>query len=70
MSIYRVTGLKFKGYDTGETFESVLPRPLERRAIARGQIELVERSTPALVPGSYTLGRLVAEASSNFPAYG
>ncbi len=56
MSVYKVSGpSSFKTYQSGDLFEAVLPRALEKRAIARGQIELVERSTPALVPGSYTL---------------
>lgn len=57
MSVYKVTGRSsFRHYPSGDTFEAVLPPALEKRAINRGQIELVERSTPKLVPGSYTFG--------------
>ncbi len=58
MSVYKVTGSsEFRGHQPGETFEAQLPEGMERRALRRGNIELVERSTPALVPGSYRLPR-------------
>ena len=58
MSIYKVTGpSEFRGHQPGTTFEARLPEPMERRALRRGNIELVEQSTPKLQPGSYRLPR-------------
>ncbi len=58
MSVYKVTGSsEYRGHMPGTTFEARLPAPMERRAIRRGNIELVEESTPRLQPGSYKLPR-------------
>jgi hypothetical protein len=56
VSIYRVTGSRaYQGYQPGETFEAILAPMVEDRALRRRNIELVERSTPRLVEGSYSL---------------
>lgn len=54
MSIYRVTGrATYRGHNPGELFEAVLDQGAEERAFTRGNIKLVERSTPRLKDGSY-----------------
>lgn len=54
MSLYRVNGpLAYREHQPGETFEAVLDPDVEERAIGRGNITLIERSTPTLRPGSY-----------------
>lgn len=54
--VYKVTGrLAFRGHKPGETFTAVLEPVAERRAVLRGNIELLERIIPSLQPGSYTL---------------
>jgi len=56
MSLYLVTsGTGFDGYSQGDTFETVLEPEREARALRRGSVQLLERSTPALQPGSYRL---------------
>lgn len=58
MSLYLVKGRTgYRGHEYGQVFEAVLEERTEERAFARGNIELVERSTPSLKPGSYTLPR-------------
>lgn len=53
---YRVTGARaYRGHEPGTTFEAVLDPAAEVRAIRRGSIELLERVTPALKPGSFDL---------------
>lgn len=55
MTIYEVTGRHpYNGHQPGTTFEATLAEPVEARALARGSITVRERSTPALVPGSFT----------------
>jgi hypothetical protein len=55
VSIYRVTGPRgYRGHPPGTTFEALLDPDVEARAIRHGAIELLEDSTPALQPGSYT----------------
>jgi len=45
---YRVTGsLRYRGYAPGETFTASLTPDEERRAIARGAIELLRRARGA-----------------------
>ena len=52
--VYRVTGRRlFRGHEFGEEFVAALPVPQERRAIRRGDIELLDRIVPAL-PASYS----------------
>lgn len=66
MSVYRVTSrVPYQGYRQGQEFETTLPAAVEERALARGSIEIVERSTPALVPGSYTLAADAAEGGAD-----
>ena len=56
MSTYQVTGrLKFREHAPGQIFIARLDPVLERRAIARGNIKLLDRNTPTLQPGSYKL---------------
>jgi len=56
VSVFLVSGAtSFDGYNPGETFETVLDPDLETRAIRRGSLTLIERSTPVLQPGSYRL---------------
>lgn len=51
---YLVTGRRqYRGHDPGTTFEAILDAGAEARAIARGDITLLRRVTPSLVPGSY-----------------
>lgn len=58
MSVYKVTGrTAYRGHQPGATFEATLEQRAEARALTRGSIEIVEHSTPALKPGSYTLPR-------------
>jgi hypothetical protein len=54
---YRVLGTRrYRGHEPGTEFEAELERGAERRAIARGNIELVERFEPTL-PEGYTFPR-------------
>lgn len=56
MSVYQVTGqLDYRGHRPGTRFEATLDPRAEQRAVNRGSIRLLERSTPMLEPGSYTL---------------
>lgn len=56
MSVYLVTGTSaYREHKPGTTFEAVLHPAAEERAIARGDIEVLERSQPTLRPGSYRL---------------
>lgn len=54
MSVYLAKGL-YRGWRPGQTFEAVLPEAVEGRAVARGTVEVVEVSKPALREGSYRL---------------
>lgn len=54
--IYQVVGRRpYRGHQPGEVFEATLDQGAEERAIARGDILLLERVIPGLQPGSYTL---------------
>lgn len=55
MTIYRVNRGTFNGYRAGQQFEARLDPSMERRALDRGTLTVVQDSTPALVPGSYRL---------------
>lgn len=60
---YKVTGnRKYRGHDPGTIFEARIDPAVEQRAIDRGAIELLERVTPGLEPGSYTLPHTATEA--------
>ena len=53
---YRVVSQRrYRGHQPGDLFEAVLDDRAEARAIGRGDIVLLERVTPALQPGSWTL---------------
>lgn len=55
-AIYEVLGnRRFRGHRRGDQFTARLDPGAEQRAIARGDIRLIERITPAIQPGSYTL---------------
>lgn len=52
--LYRVVGRrKYRGHSPGDLFEAKLDRLAEQRAIARGDIKLLERVIPELRPGSF-----------------
>ncbi len=55
MTVYRVLIAEFDGYAPGSTFEAVLDPAKERRALRRGNIEILDETPPVLVPGSYKL---------------
>lgn len=53
---YLVTGKReYRGHAPGTTFEALLAAGPEGRAIARGDIRLLRRVRPALVPDSYRI---------------
>jgi hypothetical protein len=53
--VYRVIGHRaYRGHEPGTQFTARLERNTEARAIRRGDIQLLERVTPALLPGSFT----------------
>jgi len=53
---YLVSGqLGYRGHSPGTEFVEVLDPNVERRAVDRGSIVLLERVTPALQQGSYRL---------------
>jgi hypothetical protein len=56
----------FRSHEQGTIFEARLEANAERRAVARGSIQLLERVFPALAPGSFTFpqGWLDAAQSS------
>lgn len=47
----------YRGHAKGLTFTASLDGGAEARAIRRGDIRLIERTTPSLQPGSLTLPR-------------
>lgn len=54
MTLYLVVGpRRYRDHPPGETFEADLPTDVEARAIGRGSITVVKRSTPSLQPGSF-----------------
>ncbi len=55
-ALYEVIGHRaYRGHDRGTRFEANLDPAAEKRAIARGDIRVVERREPTLEPGSYSL---------------
>jgi len=53
---YRVTGRRqYRGHEPGTVFEALIDGGAELRAIGRGDIELLERVTPSVKPGSFAL---------------
>ena len=56
MTVYLVTGItSYREHKPGETFEASLPPDVEARALRRGAIEILERSTPRIQPGRWRL---------------
>jgi hypothetical protein len=54
--VYRVTGRRqYRGHEPGTTFEAIIDRNAEARAIARGDIELIRHVQPGLAEGSWRL---------------
>jgi hypothetical protein len=53
---YLVTGRRpIRGHQPGEVFEAQLDRNAETRAVMRGDIRVLERFTPSIQPGTYSL---------------
>lgn len=51
---YQVVGRReYRGHVTGVVFEARLERRAAARAVARGDIVLLEETTPAVQPNSY-----------------
>lgn len=68
--IYLVTGNRqYRGHSPGDMFEAKLDPAVERRAIQRGAIQLLDRVTPALAPGSYRLPPDWPPAGADTPAH-
>ena len=63
MSVYAITGRGYRGHKQGQHVEMVLDPMVEERALRRGNVALVERSTPSLREGSYRLPNDAAEAA-------
>ncbi len=56
MTTYKVLGQrKYRHHKPGEVFDAKLDRGAEFRALLRGDIEVVDRAAPALIPGSFML---------------
>lgn len=54
--VYRVVGRRrYRGHDRGTVFEAEIDPEAERRAIDRGDIVLLRRVVPELVPDSYRI---------------
>ena len=62
MSVYEILR-PYRGHRHGARVEMVLDRMIEERAIRRGAVLLIERSTPCLVEGSYRLPNDAADAA-------
>jgi hypothetical protein len=55
MSVYKVVGARrYRSHRPGDLFEALLDPRAEARAIGRGDIAVIDRTVPALQPGSYT----------------
>ena len=68
MTLYRVTGtLPYRDCKPGEMFEARLDVDAELRALARGNIEILDSSETRLRPGSYALPDGWAQSSSRGP---
>lgn len=54
MTLYLVTGTtSYREHEPGQTFEASLPPDVEARALKRGAIEILERSTPRIQPSRW-----------------
>jgi len=52
--LYRVTGKRsYRGHEPGEEFWALLDRNAETRALARGDIVLLDRLIPRVEPDSF-----------------
>lgn len=68
MSIYRVSGpLNYREHSPGELFEATLAPDVEARALKHGAIEIIERSTPRIRPGSWVLPDGWTQANDEAP---
>lgn len=45
----------YRDHPPGSTFEAVIEQAAEERAVARGDIRVLERGTPQIRPGSFVL---------------
>jgi hypothetical protein len=45
----------YRGHSRGAQFEGLLEPDAERRALARGDIRVLQRVTPSVRPGTFTL---------------
>jgi hypothetical protein len=55
MSVYKVVGpRRYRGHRPGDLFEARLDPGAEARAIGRGDIVVIDRSSPTVQPGTYT----------------
>lgn len=43
----------YRGHELGSRFEAILDPNAERRALIRGDIRVVARTTPSVQPGSF-----------------
>lgn len=58
IGVYRVTGARaYRGHAPGTEFWGRLDVLAERRAVARGDIVVLDRIVPQLEPGSFALPR-------------
>lgn len=58
IGIYRVSGTRrYRGHEPGTEFGARLEPLAEARAIARGDLKLVERIEPTIEPGTFRLPR-------------
>ena len=54
MSTYRVIGQHaYLGHQPGSVFSATIQPAAEQRALARGNIEVLDATPPGLIPGSY-----------------
>jgi hypothetical protein len=58
IGVYRVSGSRrYRGHEPGTEFGARLSPLAEGRAIARGDLELIERVEPTIEPGTFRLPR-------------
>ncbi len=56
MTLYRVSGVRaFRGHAPGAQFEARLDPLHEKRAVARGDITVIDPTPVSIRPGSYAL---------------
>jgi hypothetical protein len=55
-ALYRVVGRRnYRGHTPGSIFEAALDPSAAQRAIQRGDLKLLKRSTPSIQPGTFRL---------------